>query len=123
MRGNIRSSWRRTGIRARQEDRGDTDNGRVLVNVEYQCKLLLAALLWQAEQDTMVYRDMGLIQNGVAVAELPRTDKRYRIHADGKVDLRDVKALVDGMHTGYWQRWSNALELNHKVNVSRLMAV
>jgi hypothetical protein len=95
----------------------------VLVTVEYQCKLLLAAMLWQAEMDTMVYRDMGLIQGGVAVSELPRTDKRYRMHADGRVDLRDVQSLVEGMHTGYWQRWSNALELFHKVPAARLLKV
>jgi hypothetical protein len=122
MRGNIRSAWRRTGIRPRAEDRGETDNGRVLVSVEYQCKLLLAALLWQAEMDVMVYRDMGLIRNGVAVAELPRTDKRYRMHADGRVDLLDVQSLVEGMKSGYWQRWSNALELSHKVRAEYILA-
>jgi hypothetical protein len=115
MRGNIRSSWRRTGIRPRAEAQGETDQGRVLVSVEYQCKLLLASMLWQAELDVMVYRDMGLVVNGTVVFELPRTDKRFRMHADGRVDLCDVRSLVEQMQTGYWQRWSNALELSHKV--------
>jgi hypothetical protein len=118
MRGNIRAAWRRTGIRQRQEDEAE-DRGRVLVSVEYQCKLLLAAMLWQTEQDTMVYRDMGLIRDGVAVLELP--PGRNRMHADGRVDLCDVRHVVAGMTTGYWQRWSNGLELGHKVNVTRLM--
>ena len=120
MRGNIRAAWRRTGIRRRQEDEAE-DQGRVSVTVEYQCKLLLAAMLWQAEMDAMTYRDMGLIRNGSAIADLPRTDKRYRMHADGRVDLLDVRALVHGITTGYWQKWSNALELNHKVDAARLL--
>ncbi len=122
MRGNIRASWRRTGIVRRSEDEGTPDQGRVAVTVEYQCKLLLAAMLWQAEMDVMVYRDMGLVRDGVAVAELPRTDKRYRMHADGRVDLLDVQSLVEGMKSGYWQRWSNALELSHKVRAEYILA-
>lgn len=105
----------RTGIHGVHE-------GKMKVDTEYQCKLLLAMVLWQAEADAVVYQRMGLIRDGQAVdtPPLPLDDKRMRLHADSHVDMGEVKCLVGQLKSGYWQRWSDALELHHRVDLRKL---